>query len=211
VSKHNNLFNSVKFASCFGYSNHHQADISVHGHDMFSQTFQYMDMTCSVLTVPSSDRHFSTGHDMFSAYSTIIRQTFQYRTWHVQCLQYHHQTDISVHGHDMFSAYSTIIRQTFQYRTWHFQCLQYPHQAGISVHGHDMFSVYSTIIRQTIQYRTWHVQCLQYTEQFINLNIWNSTQQMKTIWDPIGYCKHWTCHVHVLKCLPDDGYCNRNM
>jgi hypothetical protein len=22
----------------------------------------------------------------------------------------------------------------------------------------------------------------------------------------IPYCKHWTRHVHVLKCLPDDGY-----
>jgi hypothetical protein len=51
--KHNNIFNNVKFASClfsqkhnifnnvkfattcFGYSNHHQADISVHGHDTF--------------------------------------------------------------------------------------------------------------------------------------------------------------------------------
>ena len=35
-SKHNNIYNDVKFATCFGYSNHHQADISVHGHDMFS-------------------------------------------------------------------------------------------------------------------------------------------------------------------------------
>jgi hypothetical protein len=34
--KHNNIFNNVKFAACFGYSNHHQVDISVHGHDMFS-------------------------------------------------------------------------------------------------------------------------------------------------------------------------------
>jgi hypothetical protein len=34
--KHNSIFNNVKFATCFGYSNHHQADISVHGHDMFS-------------------------------------------------------------------------------------------------------------------------------------------------------------------------------
>ena len=30
-SKHNNIFNNVKFATCFCYSNHHQADISVHG------------------------------------------------------------------------------------------------------------------------------------------------------------------------------------
>ena len=37
-SKHNNIFNNVKFATCFGYSNHHQADISVRGHDMFSAT-----------------------------------------------------------------------------------------------------------------------------------------------------------------------------
>jgi hypothetical protein len=22
----------------------------------------------------------------------------------------------------------------------------------------------------------------------------------------IPYCKNWTCHVHVLKCLPDNGY-----
>ena len=27
-----------KAATCFGYSNHHQADISVHGHDVFSDT-----------------------------------------------------------------------------------------------------------------------------------------------------------------------------
>ena len=51
--KQKNIFNYVKFATCLGYSNHHQADISVHGHDMFSATvwdltFQYMDMTCSV-------------------------------------------------------------------------------------------------------------------------------------------------------------------
>ena len=25
-----------------------------------------------------------------------------------------------------------------------------------------------------------------------------------SIWDPILW--HWTCHVHVLKCLPDDNY-----
>jgi len=36
--KHNNTFNNVTFATSFGYSNHHQADISVHGHDMFSAT-----------------------------------------------------------------------------------------------------------------------------------------------------------------------------
>jgi len=69
--KHKNILNNVKFATYFGYSNHNQADISVHGHDMFSAysmgsdisvhghdmfsatvwdlTFQYMDMTCSVL------------------------------------------------------------------------------------------------------------------------------------------------------------------
>ena len=37
-SKHNNIFNNVKFATCFGHSNRHHADISVHGHDMFSAT-----------------------------------------------------------------------------------------------------------------------------------------------------------------------------
>jgi hypothetical protein len=35
-SKHNNIFNNVKLPTSFGYSNHHQADISVHAHDMFS-------------------------------------------------------------------------------------------------------------------------------------------------------------------------------
>ena len=35
-SKHNVVFNNMKFATCFGYSNRHQAEISVHGHDMFS-------------------------------------------------------------------------------------------------------------------------------------------------------------------------------
>jgi len=29
---------TVKFATCFGYSNHHQVDISVHEHDTFSAT-----------------------------------------------------------------------------------------------------------------------------------------------------------------------------
>ena len=29
-------FSNVQLATCFGYSNHHQADISVHGHGMFS-------------------------------------------------------------------------------------------------------------------------------------------------------------------------------
>jgi hypothetical protein len=31
-----NNVNNVKFATYFVYSNHQQADISVHGHDMFS-------------------------------------------------------------------------------------------------------------------------------------------------------------------------------
>jgi len=35
-SKHNYTFNNVKFAICFGYSKHQQADISVHGRNMFS-------------------------------------------------------------------------------------------------------------------------------------------------------------------------------
>jgi len=35
-SKHNNILNNVQFATCFGYSNHHQVDISLHGHDMLS-------------------------------------------------------------------------------------------------------------------------------------------------------------------------------
>jgi len=37
-SKHNNIFNNVKFATYFGYSNRYQADFSVRGHDMFSAT-----------------------------------------------------------------------------------------------------------------------------------------------------------------------------
>ena len=37
-SKHNNIFSTVQFATCLGYSNHHQADIAVHGHGMFSAT-----------------------------------------------------------------------------------------------------------------------------------------------------------------------------
>ena len=37
-SKHNDTFNNVQLATCFGYSNHHQADISVYGHVMFSAT-----------------------------------------------------------------------------------------------------------------------------------------------------------------------------
>jgi len=36
--KHNNILSNVKFATCFVYSNHYQADISVHGHNMFSAT-----------------------------------------------------------------------------------------------------------------------------------------------------------------------------
>jgi len=35
-SKHNNIFNTVQLATCFSYSNHHQADVSEHWHDMFS-------------------------------------------------------------------------------------------------------------------------------------------------------------------------------
>ena len=37
-SKHNNIFNNVKFSTCFGNSSHHQADISVHGYDMLIVT-----------------------------------------------------------------------------------------------------------------------------------------------------------------------------
>jgi hypothetical protein len=33
------ILNNVRFATCFGYSNHHQADISVHGHYMFGSKF----------------------------------------------------------------------------------------------------------------------------------------------------------------------------
>ena len=143
-SKHKNIFNNVKFATCFGHSNHHQADISVHVHGMFSaysmghfSTCRYM--ACSVLTVWDISVY---GHDMFSA-----------TVW-----------DISVHGHDMFSAYSM---GHFSTCTWHVQCLQYGTfqymdmtcsvlQYGtfqymymacsvltvwdISVHGHGMFS-----------------------------------------------------------------------
>ena len=32
------IFNTVQFATRFGYSNHHQTDIAVNGHDMFSAT-----------------------------------------------------------------------------------------------------------------------------------------------------------------------------
>ena len=35
-SKHNNIFNNVKLLHVSVTSNHNQADISVHGHDMFS-------------------------------------------------------------------------------------------------------------------------------------------------------------------------------
>jgi len=30
IAYNNNIFNNVKFATCFSYSNHHQADISVY-------------------------------------------------------------------------------------------------------------------------------------------------------------------------------------
>ena len=36
VRKKQYIFNNVKFATCFGYSKNHQADISVHGYHMFS-------------------------------------------------------------------------------------------------------------------------------------------------------------------------------
>jgi len=35
-SKTQQYIQQCKIATCFRYSNHHQADISVHGHDMFS-------------------------------------------------------------------------------------------------------------------------------------------------------------------------------
>jgi hypothetical protein len=37
-SKHNNIFSNVKLLQVSVRSNHHQADISVHGHDTFSAT-----------------------------------------------------------------------------------------------------------------------------------------------------------------------------
>jgi len=37
-SKHNNVFNNVMLVHVSVTSNHHQADISVHGHDMFGAT-----------------------------------------------------------------------------------------------------------------------------------------------------------------------------
>jgi len=36
--KNNNIFNNVKLLHVSVTSNHHHADISVHGHDMFSAT-----------------------------------------------------------------------------------------------------------------------------------------------------------------------------
>ena len=38
LSKHSNTLNNVKLPHVSFTSNHHQADISVHGHDMFSAT-----------------------------------------------------------------------------------------------------------------------------------------------------------------------------
>ena len=38
-SKHNDIFNNVKMPHVSVTNNHHQADISVQGHDMFSTTF----------------------------------------------------------------------------------------------------------------------------------------------------------------------------
>jgi hypothetical protein len=37
-SKHNNIFNNVKLLHVSVTNNRHQADISVHGHGMFSDT-----------------------------------------------------------------------------------------------------------------------------------------------------------------------------
>ena len=40
-------FNNVQFATCFGYINHHQADSSVHGRDMFT-AYSVRSILCTV-------------------------------------------------------------------------------------------------------------------------------------------------------------------
>jgi hypothetical protein len=67
------------------------------------------------------------------------------------------------------------------------------HQADISVQGHDTFSAYNRPMGSHIVY----ICCVEFqTFRLINYSV---------------YCKHWTWHVSVMKCLPDGGYRNRNM
>jgi hypothetical protein len=65
------------------------------------QTFQYMDMTCSL---PQYGIPY-----VYMCYEEF--QTSEIR--HSKCKRHgilynHHQADISVHGHDMFSAYFSV-------------------------------------------------------------------------------------------------------
>jgi hypothetical protein len=61
------IFNSVKFAIWFGYSNYHQADISVHVHDMVSAyvstehvVSMYWNVCLMMVTVTESCSRFYT-------------------------------------------------------------------------------------------------------------------------------------------------------
>jgi len=77
----------------FRYINHHQADISVHEHDMFSpysmgSRFVYI---CCI---------------EFQAFRQTPQYLISWLTYSLLHVSNHHQADISVHGHDMFSTYS---------------------------------------------------------------------------------------------------------
>ena len=144
------------------------------------QTFQYVDITCSVLTVWDISIHDMTCTGLQNGTFQYMDMTFSVLT--VWDISVHDMTcsvltlwDISVHGHDMFSAYSMghfitwtwhvqcLEYGTFQYMIWHVQCLQYGTFQymdmtcslltvwDISLHGHDMFSAYSMG-----HFSTWH-------------------------------------------------------
>jgi hypothetical protein len=103
----------------------------------------------------------------------------------------------------MFRLHVTIIRQTFQYMDMtcrHFST--WTRHVDFSVHGHDMFSAYST--GSHIVY----ICCVEFqTFRLINCSIFNilTNVYVEIIYESIKvgipYCKHWTCYVHVLKCL----------
>jgi len=166
------------------------------------QTFQYVDITCSVLTVWDISIHDMTCTGLQNGTFQYMDMTFSVLT--VWDISVHDMTcsvltlwDISVHGHDMFSAYSMghfitwtwhvqcLEYGTFQYMIWHVQCLQYGTFQymdmtcsvltvwDISVHGHYMFSAYSVW-----HFSTWHDMFSAYS---------------------MGHFSTWTWHVHCLQ------------
>ena len=64
-----------KVGTCFGYSNHHQANISVHGHDMFSVTV--WNVCLMMVTVTETCSNF-TVLNILLCFVLYIGQTYRY-------------------------------------------------------------------------------------------------------------------------------------